>query len=154
MCIYGHKNHTRKDYIMTLYSTWVEPSEGITVWSSSLIGTHPTVFIWSDAAATTFFFTARFCAATIRGRHLFLWRAHNINNGWIRYVWVDIVSSKRSLSVMLSAMEASHATQTALASYPGHSPGTRLNSPSASPGTAIRNYLHMCVCAAYSSHGY
>ena len=28
------------------------------------------------------------------------------------------------------------------------------NSPSASPVIVVRNYLHTCACAAYSSHGY
>lgn len=28
------------------------------------------------------------------------------------------------------------------------------NSPSAIPMTIVRNYLHMCVCVVYTSHGY
>ena len=48
-----------------------------------------------------FFFTAHFCAATILRQHLFVWK--------------DAVDSTRSLSVLLSAVEMSPTTGTALA---------------------------------------
>ena len=61
-------------------------------------------------------------AATIRGQLLFesgvyfFEKPVDINNGWIRYVWVrrwrllDTVSSKHSLSVLLSAVETTRTT--------------------------------------------
>ena len=42
----------------------------ITQWVQAL-----TVFLWSDAVATILI-AAGFSAATIRGRHVFLWKAH------------------------------------------------------------------------------
>ena len=50
---------------------------------------------------------------------------------------LDAISSKRSLSVLLSAVEASRTTRTALA---------------LAPVTAIGNYSH--TCAAYSNCSY
>ena len=49
----------------------------------------------------TIFFTAHFCAASILRWHLFVWK--------------DAVDSTRSLSVLLSAVEMSPTTGTALA---------------------------------------
>ena len=72
-----------------------------------------------------YFFAACFCVATIQGRHLFLWKAHDINYSWIRelkcLVWgvrtiqwrlLDAVigTSNLSLSVLLSAVETSRTT--------------------------------------------
>ena len=80
------------------------------------------------------------CTCTI-----FLQSDANINNGWIRYVWtiqwwlLDSVSSKRSFSVLLSAMETSCTTQTP---------------PSASSVTIVIHNLNTCVRATYSSHSY
>ena len=57
----------------------------------------------------------------IRGRHLFLWKSRDINDGWIRYVQVrwqqllDAVSSTHNLSVLLSAVGMTCTTQTVLA---------------------------------------
>ena len=98
------------------------------------------------------FFAADFCAATTRGQLqfeggvYFLGNPANINDGWIRCIWViewqllDAVSCKRSLSVLLSAMETSHTTQTALMLA----------------WLQSWKYLHMCACAMYTSisHGY
>ena len=51
---------------------------------------------------------------------------------------VTTVSSKRSLSVLLAAMEISCTTRTA--------PMLLV--------TVVRKYLHMCACVTYTSHGY
>ena len=79
------------------------------------------IFLQSDHADT-----AQFCAATIQGWLLlkggmyFLGKPADTNDGWIRYVraiqwWVlDAVNSKHSLSVLQSAVEMSHTTQTVL----------------------------------------
>ena len=58
--------------------------------SQHVVGTYAaedTVFLRSDAAATIFS-AARFCAATIQGRRLFLREPADINDGWIRYVHI------------------------------------------------------------------
>ena len=55
----------------------------------------------------------------------------------IQWCRLDAVSSKRSLPVLLSAVENE--------SY-------YTNSPSLSPMTVIRNHLHTCACAAYGSY--
>ena len=84
-----------------------------------------------------------FVRLLFEGGVYFFGKPPNTNNSWIRYIqtiqWrlLDTVISKRSLSVLLSAMEND--------SY-------NTNSPSASPVIVIRNYLH--VCATYSSHGF
>ena len=67
----------------------------------------------------TIFFAARFCVSTIRGWLLFLWKAgrHQRRLDKVRVIqWqlLDTVSSTRSLSVPLSAVETSCTTQTAL----------------------------------------
>ena len=73
---------------------------------------------------------ARFSAASISGRLLseggvyFFGKPTDINNGWIRYVWViewrllDAVSWLCSLSVLLSPVEMGRTTRTALAWWP------------------------------------
>ena len=50
-----------------------------------------TVFLQSDAAASIFI-AAHFCAATIRGRHLFLWEAHRHQR------WLDKVCTSETVA--------------------------------------------------------
>ena len=82
-----------------------------------------TIFPWSDVTATIFF-AVGFCAATIQERLLFESGIHvfgkptDMNDGLIRYRrWrlLDAVSSKRSLSVLLSAVETTRTTRIAQA---------------------------------------
>ena len=98
------------------------------------------------------FFAADFCVATTQGQLqfeggvYFLGNPANINNGWIRCIWViqwqllGSISCKCSLAVLLSAMETSHTTQTTLMLA----------------WLQSWKYLHMCACATYTgiSHGY
>ena len=68
-----------------------------------------------------YFFHCFFCVATIQGRRLFLSKPADISNSLIRNVrvswwWLlDAVSSKCSLSILLSAMEMTRTTRIALA---------------------------------------
>ena len=84
-----------------------------------------------------------FVRLLFEGGVYFFGKPSDTNNSWIRYIqtiqWrlLDTVISKRSLSVLLSAMEND--------SY-------NTNNPSASPVIVVRNYLH--VCATCSSHDY
>ena len=104
--------------------------------------TRATVFLRSDAAATTFF-AARLVRLLFEGSVYFFGKPTDINNGWIRYVrviqwWLlDAVSCKLSLSVLLPAVEMSHTTRTC-----------------SSPMTVIRSYSHTCVCAAFCTCDY
>ena len=94
--------------------------------SQSVSDTYSTVFVQSDAAATILC-TACFGAASIWGQLLFkggiyfFGKSAGINDGWIMYIraiqwwYARAVSSKHNLSVLLSAMEMSCTTQTALA---------------------------------------
>ena len=67
-----------------------------------------------------YFFHCTFGVATIV---YFFGKPTDINDSWIRYIWamqwwlLDAVSSKHSLSVLLSAVETSHTTHTALALF-------------------------------------
>ena len=81
------------------------------------------VFLQSDHMATIFLLLD-FVWLLFEGGVYFFRKSADINNGWTRYViyWglLDTVSSTRSLSVPLSAMETSCTTQTnlALAQWP------------------------------------
>ena len=62
------------------------------------------------------YYFVHLCVATIRGQPLFLWKANTIRyKQVIQISLIDADSSMRSLSVLLSALETSHTTQTALA---------------------------------------
>ena len=99
-----------------------------------------TVCVRSDAAATIFF-TAWFCAATIRGQRLFLWKAQRHQRQLDKVCTsetvtvINAVSSMHSLSVLLSVLQ---------------------HSPRASPVTVVRNYLCTCphIIAAATIQGW
>ena len=89
------------------------------------------------------------CCLFLRGYYLraafYLFeKPADINDGWIRYVRVrqwrllDTVSSTRSLSGLLSAVETCRTTGMALGYLV----------------TIVRNYSHTCACAAYTNRGY
>ena len=91
------------------------------IMSLALYFNHIPVFIQSDTVATIFFLLPVFmwllfeCSVYFFGKHT------SINDGWIRYIQANsvncqmLVSGMCSLSVMLSAVDTSHTTQTALA---------------------------------------
>ena len=76
-------------------------------------------FLQSDSAATIFSLLA-FVWLLFECSFHFFGNPADISDGWIRYVWVrwwrllDAVSSTRSFSVLLSAVESTHTTWIAL----------------------------------------
>ena len=84
-------------------------------------------------------FAARFCAATIRGWHLFLWKTQRHQQR------LDKV--RTSDTVTQYAQPISHAVSHRIESY-------NTNSSSASLVTIVSKCLHMYACAMYTSHSY
>ena len=93
----------------------------------------------------TIYFVVHFVRLLFEVGVYFFGKPWDVNDSWIGYVRVrrwrllDAVSSTRSLSLLLSAVEMTRTTQT--------------DGPSASVVTVVRNHSHTCA-AAFTTCGY
>ena len=93
-----------------------------------------------------FFSTARFCAAIIQGRRLFLRKRADINDGWIRYVHVVHCTYKWYSDNCTCTCNLPACCQLQKKVVQHEQPG--------SPWTVILAYSHTCACATYTSCSY
>lgn len=113
--------------MLTFISRVVSRGDVIILWVTSRYR-----IFWSDAAATIFF-----CCSLFKGSICFFEKPADTNNGWTRYVRVmqwqllNTISSTRSFSVMLSAVERDFTIRTGSASL-------------------LTVALTCCECAAYT----
>ena len=90
-------------------------------------------------------FTARFCAAIIRGWHLFLWKTQRHQQRLDKVHTGDTVTTVRHCQQY--AQPLSPAVSHGIESY-------NTNNSSASLVTIISNYSHTYACVTYTSHSY
>ena len=109
--------------------------------NENLSGIWNTVFLRSDAVAT-FYFAARFSAATIRGWHLFLCEACR-HQRWPEKVRTSDTATTVRLCQWL-AQPLGLAVSCGNKSY-------NTNSPSASLVTVVRKHPHVCVPCVLST---
>lgn len=118
--------------MLTFISRVVSRGDVIILWVTSRYR-----IFWSDAAATIFFLLLVFVWLLFKGSICFFEKPADTNNGWTRYVRVmqwqllNTISSTRSFSVMLSALERDFTTRTGSASL-------------------LTVTLTCCECAAYT----